>query len=52
MGRVYIDAGQKILDIEHQMENSLTDIASYKTGSLIISMALYRAVLRECPVCV
>lgn len=43
-GRVYIDAGQRILDIEHQMENSLTDLASYKTGSLIIGTAPYRAV--------
>lgn len=42
-GRVYIDAGRKILDIEHQMENSLTDIAACKTGSLIIGAAPYRA---------
>ncbi len=43
-GKVYIGAGQKILDIEHQMENSLTDLASHKTGSLIIGAAPYRAV--------
>lgn len=42
-GRVYIEAGKKILDIEHQMENSFTDLASYKTGSLIIGAAPYRA---------
>lgn len=42
-GRVYIDAGKKILDIEHQMENSFKDLASYKTGSLIIGTAPYRA---------
>ncbi len=42
-GRVYINAGRKILDIEHQMENSFTDISSYKTGSLIIGAAPYRA---------
>lgn len=42
-GRVYIEAGRKILDIEHQMENSFTDLSSYKTGSLIIGAAPYRA---------
>lgn len=42
-GRVYIEAGKRILDIEHQMENSFTDLAAYKTGSLIIGAAPYRA---------
>lgn len=42
-GKVYIEAGRKILDLEHQMENSLTDIAVHKTGSLIIGAAPYRA---------
>ena len=42
-GRIYIEAGQKIRDIEHQMENSFIDLASYKTGSLIIGTAPYRA---------
>lgn len=42
-GRVYIKAGQQILDIEHQMENEFTDLAAHKTGSLIIGAAPYRA---------
>ena len=42
-GRIYIEAGQKILDIEHQMENSFIDLASHKTGSLVIGTAPYRA---------
>lgn len=42
-GRVYIEAGQKILDIEHQMANSLADLSANKTGSLIIGAAPYRA---------
>lgn len=42
-GRVYIEAGKKILDIEHQMENSFTDLVLDKTGSLIIGAAPYRA---------
>ncbi|MCI8513115.1 MAG: LysR family transcriptional regulator [Lachnospiraceae bacterium] len=41
-GCVYIEAGKKILDIEHQMENSFTDLVLYKTGSLIIGAAPYR----------
>lgn len=42
-GRMYIEAGKMILDIEHQMENSFTDLAEHKTGSLIIGVAPYRA---------
>ena len=42
-GCVYIEAGRKILDIEHRMENSFTDLSTYKTGSLIIGAAPYRA---------
>ena len=42
-GRVFIDAGQKILEIERQMENTFSDIASHKTGSLIIGASPYRA---------
>ena len=43
-GRIYIEAGRRILSIEHQMENSFTDLQSNKTGSLIIGAAPYRAV--------
>ena len=42
-GRIYIEAGQKILDIEHRLETSFADLASYKTGSIIIGAAPYRA---------
>ena len=42
-GRVYIEAGRRILSIEHQLENSFTDLQSNKTGSLIIGAAPYRA---------
>ena len=42
-GKVYIEAGRKILDIEHQMENAFTDLAERKAGSLIIGAAPYRA---------
>ena len=42
-GHVYIEAGRRILDLEHQMENAFTDLASHKTGTLIIGAAPYRA---------
>ena len=42
-GRVYIEAGQRILDIEHQMENAFVDLSLNKSGSLIIGAAPYRA---------
>ncbi len=41
-GRVYIEAGRKILDLEHQMEVSFSDLAALKTGSLIVGAAPYR----------
>lgn len=42
-GRVYIEAGRRILDIEHQMENAFSDLAEHKAGSLIIGAAPYRS---------
>ncbi len=42
-GRVYIEIGRKILDLEHQMEVSFSDISSRKTGSLIVGASPYRS---------
>ena len=42
-GRVYIGIGRQILDLEHQMETQLSDLAIQKTGSVIIGTAPYRA---------
>jgi DNA-binding transcriptional LysR family regulator len=42
-GRACIEAGQKILGIERQLELSFTDLSACKTGSLIIGAAPYRA---------
>ena len=42
-GKVYIETAQQILDLEHQMENSISDIAGNRAGSLIIGAAPYRA---------
>ena len=42
-GKIYIEAGRWILDIEHQMENAINDIAACKTGSLIVGTSPYRS---------
>ncbi|MBR3108772.1 MAG: LysR family transcriptional regulator [Clostridia bacterium] len=42
-GKVYIETAQQILDLEHQMETSFSDIAANRAGSLIIGAAPYRA---------
>ena len=42
-GRIFIEAGRKILDIEHQMQNSFTDLAACKKGALIIGTSPYRS---------
>ena len=41
-GKAYIDIGRKIMDLEHQLEVQFSDLAGYKTGSLIIGAAPYR----------
>ncbi len=42
-GRIYIDAGRKILDLERQMCSQFDDLAGHKTGSLIIGTSPYRS---------
>ena len=42
-GRVYIETARQILDLEHQMETSISDISGNSAGSLIIGAAPYRA---------
>jgi DNA-binding transcriptional LysR family regulator len=42
-GEVYIEAGRKILDLERQMENRLSDIAQKKAGRITIGISPYRA---------
>lgn len=42
-GRVYVEAGKKILDLEHQMQNQFSDIALHKTGSVIVGTSPYRS---------
>ncbi len=42
-GRIYIDAGQKILDLERQMYGQFNDLVEYKTGSIIVGTSPYRS---------
>lgn len=42
-GKVYVEAGEKILILEHQMETQLSDISENKTGSIIVGTSHYRS---------
>lgn len=42
-GRVYVDAGKKILDLEHQMQTEFFDLMEYKSGSVIVGTSPYRS---------
>ena len=42
-GRIYIEAGRRILDIEHQMAGRFNDLAEHKTGSVIVGTSPYRS---------
>ena len=42
-GRIYMDAGRKILDLERQMCSQFDDLAGHKTGSLVIGTSPYRS---------
>ncbi len=43
-GKIYIEAGRKILDIEHQLQNQLADIEASQTGTIIVGISPYRSV--------
>lgn len=42
-GKVYIEIGRKILDLENQMQNQLMDIAQHKRGTLVIGTSPFRS---------
>lgn len=50
VGKAYIDAGMKILDIEHQLMNELTDLTQEKKGTINIGISPYRSVYLMPPV--
>ena len=43
-GKAYIDIGQKMLDLEHQLEERLSDLSSYKCGTITIGISAHRSV--------
>lgn len=43
-GKVYIETGQKILDLEHQMESQFNDMTSYKCGNIKVGISPHRSV--------
>ena len=43
-GKVYIDAGKKILDLENQMQNKFIDLAEHKVGSVVVGTTPFRSV--------
>lgn len=42
-GQVYIEAGRKILDIEHKMYGDFADLEVYNSGTLVIGTSPYRS---------
>lgn len=42
-GRIYVEYGKKILNLEHQMETQFSDISENKSGSVIIGTSPYRS---------
>lgn len=43
-GQIYLDAGRKIVDLEHQMENAFSDLVQHKGGTISIGISPYRSV--------
>lgn len=43
-GQAYVETGRRILDLEHQLDNRLADLAAYRTGTILVGAAPYRAV--------
>ena len=43
-GRVYIEAGRKILDLEQQMKRKFEDLSSYRSGSIVIGVSPHRCI--------
>ncbi len=43
-GKIYIDIGQKVLDLNHQLETQFSALSNYNTGTLTIGISPYRSV--------
>lgn len=42
-GRTYIHIGRQMLELEHQLESQLCDIADYKTGTITVGLSAHRS---------
>lgn len=49
-GRAYIEVGRKMLDLEHQLEAQLSDIATFRSGSIAVGISAHRSVAFMPPV--
>jgi len=43
-GRIYVETGKQILDLERRMQNSFSDLGCNAAGSVIIGTSPYRSV--------
>ena len=43
-GKVYVEAGRKMLELEHCMEQQFSDLADYKTGHVTVGISPYRSI--------
>ncbi len=43
-GRIYIEDGRKILDLEKQMERKFEDLSSFRSGSIIVGISPHRCI--------
>ncbi len=43
-GKVYVEAGQKILEMEHRMEQQFSDLATHKSGHIVVGISPYRSI--------
>lgn len=49
-GRAYIEVGRKMLDLEHQLEARLFDIATFRSGTIAVGISAHRSVALMPPV--
>lgn len=42
-GKVYLETGRRILDLERQMDTRLQDLSEYKTGTVVLGAAPFRS---------
>lgn len=43
-GRAYIGIGRKMMDLDHQLDQKISDIASFKSGTISIGISAHRSV--------